>query len=143
MISVFTDGSFNWATPPGYGFVAVSEQGEEITKGCGTVRNDGTASFAAEVAAVLAALTYAVDHGHNEVRILTDLETMAKHIARAQRADRRTMLRKLRAFLQAHPSLSVTVVKARAGHCMLQVAHHLARSAAAGAGRNRTALAAI
>jgi ribonuclease HI len=128
MVDVFTDGAFTWAKRPGFGYVATTDGGRQIGEGSGQVPNDGSNNFAAEVAAIFAALVFAVQNGHHAVRVHTDFASMVKHIS-GRAPSRRAMVLRLRAFIARHPELKVEVLKVSSENPLLKKAHHLARAA--------------
>jgi ribonuclease HI len=101
--------------------------------GSGQIANDGSNNFAAEVAGIFAALIFAVENGYRAVCVHTDFATMHKHLSGRvtgqTKGSGRSMILKLKAYLQMHPQIEVEVRTERSSHPQLERAHHLARAA--------------
>ena len=128
-LTIFTDGACWFQRRLGFGWVAL-EGNKVCHESSGPVRNDGSHNFAAEVWAVLTALQWAYEHGHRDVMICTDFESMPKHVARRFHNERSYAVR-LFDWVAQHPDLKITIRKVSGKLPMHERAHRLSQKGAA------------
>lgn len=128
-VLLFTDGAFAFAHRClGFGWVAVDPaDGREIKRTSGSVRNDGTASLAAEAASAALALEWAVENGFRRIWLHTDCHGLRRHVQVRPRPRLREARRLFAVWQEATKVAAIEIVQAHSWHRHLRTAHHLAQ----------------